>query len=84
MQAAKSLWSNGVPSSLKLGYPIEISAESNSGNHALARLKAITAPALADDCFISLNLSGKTESFLNTSTKSVGASFDGEIVANAR
>ena len=82
-QAAKPL-SNGVPSYFKLGYPADISAGSSSGSQALARLKATTAPALADDRFISLNRLGSTESFLKTSTKSVRAWLDGEIVANAR
>ena len=83
-QAAKSFLSQGVTSSFKLGYPLDILAGSSFGNHALARLKAVTAPALVDDRFISLNRSGNTESFLKTSTKSVGAWLDGEIVVRAR
>ena len=75
-QVVKSSYSNGVPSSLRLGYPMPMLAGSNSGSQALAQLKAATTPALVDDRLNSLNHWGSTKSFLSTSTRSVGTSFD--------
>ena len=62
----------------------QLPMRSSSGTHALAQLKAVTAPALADDRFISSILAGRTKSFFKTSLKRVGAWLAGEIVASAR
>ena len=84
MQLAKSIFLKGDPSSFRLGLPVAISVGSNSTWHALARLKAVMAPAHTDDRFISSSLWGMTNSLSSTSLMSVGGCLLWEIAAIVR
>ena len=60
------------------------SNELSSGTEALERLRAVRAPALAQDRLTSWNLAGKIDNFFKTSLKRFGPWLAGEIMASAR
>ena len=70
--ATKSSALKGDPSSFMLGQPFAKSAGSRSTSHALARVSAVSAPALAADYFNSSIRAGNIDSFSNVSLIRVG------------